>query len=80
MVGITDVACPVRDVAGEAIAALVMPFVNRVGQAGSLDAVLQAVRPATNDHGVVRYARGQRCDRIGHRKSSRPFKSLCGVS
>jgi DNA-binding IclR family transcriptional regulator len=46
VVGITDVACPVRDAGGEAIAALVMPFVNRVGQDRSLDAVLNAVRQA----------------------------------
>jgi DNA-binding IclR family transcriptional regulator len=49
VVGITDVACPILDAGGEAIAALVMPFVNRVGQDRSLDAVLNAVRQATID-------------------------------
>ncbi len=49
VVGITDVACPIRDAGGEAIAALVMPFVNRVSQDRSLDAVLHAVRQATSE-------------------------------
>jgi DNA-binding IclR family transcriptional regulator len=49
VVGITDVACPIRDASGEAVAALVMPFVNRVSQDRSLDAVLHAVRQAATD-------------------------------
>ena len=49
VVGITDVACPIRDAAGEAVAALVMPFVNRVSRNDSLDAVLRAVRKAADD-------------------------------
>lgn len=49
VVGITDVACPVRDASGEAVAALVMPFVNRVSQDGSLDTVLPAVSQAANE-------------------------------
>lgn len=46
VVGITDVACPIRDASGDAVAALVMPFVNRVAQDSSLDAVLRAMRQA----------------------------------
>jgi DNA-binding IclR family transcriptional regulator len=49
VVGITDVACPIIDAGGEAVAALVMPFVNRVARETSLDAVLHAVRQATTD-------------------------------
>jgi DNA-binding IclR family transcriptional regulator len=44
VVGITDIACPILNGSGEAVAALVMPFVNRVTQAAPLDAVLAAVR------------------------------------
>jgi DNA-binding IclR family transcriptional regulator len=44
VVGITDVACPVLDGSGEAVAALVTPVVNRVSQNSSLDLVLQVVR------------------------------------
>ncbi|HEX2116153.1 MAG TPA: IclR family transcriptional regulator C-terminal domain-containing protein, partial [Alphaproteobacteria bacterium] len=44
VVGITDVACPVLDGNGEAVAALVTPVVNRVSQNSSLDLVLQIVR------------------------------------
>jgi DNA-binding IclR family transcriptional regulator len=49
VVGITDVACPIRDASGEAVAALVMPFVNRVAQETSLDAVLRAVQQVATD-------------------------------
>ncbi len=47
VVGITDIACPIRDASGEAVAALVMPYVNRVSRNSPLDAVLQAVQQAT---------------------------------
>lgn len=46
VVGITDVACPILDGNGDAVAALVVPFVNRVSRDSTLDAVLQAVRQA----------------------------------
>jgi DNA-binding IclR family transcriptional regulator len=42
--GITDIACPIFNGSGEAVAALVMPFVNRVAQTTSMDSVLAAVR------------------------------------
>jgi len=44
VVGITDIACPILNASGEAVAALVMPYVNRVAQTTQLDAVLAAVR------------------------------------
>jgi DNA-binding IclR family transcriptional regulator len=44
VVGITDIACPILNASGEAVAALVMPFVNRVAQSDSMDAVLASVR------------------------------------
>jgi DNA-binding IclR family transcriptional regulator len=43
VVGITDIACPILNASGEAVAALVMPYVNRVAQATQLDAVLAVV-------------------------------------
>jgi DNA-binding IclR family transcriptional regulator len=44
VVGITDIACPILNAGGEAVAALVMPFVNRVAQETPMEAVLAAVR------------------------------------
>jgi len=44
VVGITDIACPILNASGEAVAALVMPFVNRVAQTTELDDVLAVVR------------------------------------
>lgn len=46
VVGITDIACPILNTSGEAVAALVMPYVNRVAQTASLDTVLAAVQQA----------------------------------
>jgi len=48
VVGITDIACPILNASGEAVAALVMPFVNRVAQTTELDDVLAAVRETAN--------------------------------
>jgi DNA-binding IclR family transcriptional regulator len=48
VVGITDIACPILNASGEAVAALVMPFVNRVTQSDSMDAVLASVRRAAS--------------------------------
>jgi DNA-binding IclR family transcriptional regulator len=53
VVGITDVACPICDANGEAVAALVMPFVNRVSRNSSLDAVLRAVRKTAAEISVA---------------------------
>jgi DNA-binding IclR family transcriptional regulator len=58
VVGITDVACPIRDASGEAVAALVMPFVNRVSRDSSLDAVLQAVQQAAKAISTALFGNG----------------------
>lgn len=58
VVGITDVACPIRDASGEAVAALVMPFVNRVSRDSSLDTVLQAVQHAARGISAAMFGNG----------------------
>lgn len=58
VIGITDVACPIRDASGEAVAALVMPFVNRVSRASSLDAVLRAVQQAAGGISAALFGAG----------------------
>jgi DNA-binding IclR family transcriptional regulator len=57
VVGITDIACPILNASGEAVAALVMPFVNRVAQATPLDAVLAAVRKTAKTISTTLYGR-----------------------
>lgn len=44
VVGITDIGCPVLDERENAVAALVMPYVNRVSRRTDQDALLTAVR------------------------------------
>ena len=46
VVGITDIGCPVLDGQGDALAALIVPFVNRVAQRPDQDTVLEAVLAA----------------------------------
>ena len=46
VVGITDIGCPVLDGQGDAVAALIVPFVNRVAQRTDQEALLQAVLAA----------------------------------
>lgn len=57
VVGITDIACPILNAGGEAVAALTMPFVNRVAQTTEMDAVLAAVRKTAQAISTSLYGR-----------------------